>query len=219
MGTCNVPLEPLLENRIGIRGWLPIQAFNGSTGQNSANGGLEVVIRFTRHDDYLKIIDTAKDIGWSSVKDYETSQNSRVQKPTMSKCDGDFMSKLVLSDQTMKCLIEIERAVRLPLVGNKLIPNAYVSFLVYDGSDSMRTSVCEKLTAPKWNFQYEIDMDVEYFLNDEKLFELQVWHRNEVEHDQLIGVASIDLTPLVYGLSHITGWYNIQDTLGNCQGI
>jgi len=66
LGTCVVPLEPLLENRIGIRGWLPVQA-----GVEKCGGGLEVVIRFTRHGDYLRIIDTAKEIGWSSGKEYE----------------------------------------------------------------------------------------------------------------------------------------------------
>ena len=47
---------------------------------------------------------------------------------------------------------------------------------------------------------------------------LQVWHREATGQEKLLGIASIDLSPLVYGLAFISGWYNIVDSVGNCRG-
>ena len=38
------------------------------------------------------------------------------------------------------------------------------------------------------------------------------------EEDELLGVASVDLSPLASGLRQVMGWYNIVDFSGQCQG-
>ena len=78
----------------------------------------------------------------------------------------------------------------------------------------MQTSICDNQTAPKWNFQYQTNVAVEYFVNDKKCFMFIVWHSikqqtNTLKDRKLLGQLSVDLTPLVYGLSHLSGWYNI----------
>ena len=36
--------------------------------------------------------------------------------------------------------------------------------------------------------------------------------------DELLGVASVDLSPLASGLRQVMGWYNIVGITGQCQG-
>ena len=231
LGTCNVPLEPLLENRIGIRGWLPIQSSNDLTNDTSTSGGLEVVIRFTKHCDHLKVIDTARDIGWTSTKNFtspsrklEKNGENRSNKTNQKGKNKSFLHQLTLGlEQTVKCLIEIEKAVHLPLINDEIInmnclPSSFVTFELTNQSDSIRTKVCADQVSPVWSFQHEMDLDSEFFLDEEKLFTLKIWHDGQGSNEKLLGTASVDLTPLVYGLSHISGWYNIQDSVGNCQG-
>ena len=38
------------------------------------------------------------------------------------------------------------------------------------------------------------------------------------DEDLLLGVASVDLSPLASGLRQVMGWYNIVDSSGQCQG-
>ena len=38
------------------------------------------------------------------------------------------------------------------------------------------------------------------------------------DEDLLLGVASVDLSPLASGLRQVMGWYNIVDSSRQCQG-
>lgn len=212
---------------------MPIQSSNDSTNNSSTSGGLEVIIRFTKHDDHLKVIDTAKEIGWTSTKHFSNSNKTIFDEETSSQAkkskqkasdNRSFLHQLTLGlEQTVKCLIEIEKAVHLPLITDERInmnclPNSFVTFELSNLSDMIRTKVCTNQASPKWNFQHDMDLDAEFFLDEDKFFILKIWHEGEDSADKLLGTASVDLTPLVYGLSHISGWYNIQDSVGNCQG-
>ena len=54
--------------------------------------------------------------------------------------------------------------------------------------------------------------------------EFQVWSKlkqdtvESKQGDSYIGCAHVDLSPLAYGLSQISGWYNILDFAGQIQG-
>ena len=215
LGTCEVPLDTLLVNRIGIRGWLPIQA--PKSFENNVAGGLEIAIRFNKHDDYLKISDTARTIGWKSINDYSQTDEHMITKSKGSNTNKAplFSESGLKFDRSVRCLIEIERAVHLPSTKCNTPPNSFVSF---ESAELIKTNVCPDRTSPRWDFQHEMDVNTEYFINQDKLFAFKVWHKEEGCKDKLLGSASIDLSPLVYGLSHISGWYNIMDDYNNCHG-
>ena len=120
MGTCIVPLEPLLENRIGIRGWFTIKPFynHGSSSvletilqNNDPNvGGLEIAIRFTKSDDFLRVINAGKDIGWTRACDLEfvnRTPHAPLSITSNSECHdkfknlpGDFLEKFILKNMS-----------------------------------------------------------------------------------------------------------------------
>ena len=244
MGTCIVPLEPLLENRIGIRGWFTIKPFynHGSSSvletilqNNDPNvGGLEIAIRFTKSDDFLRVINAGKDIGWTRACDLEfvnRTPHAPLSITSNSECHDKFKNFPGYNSdnsnirQTIKCLIEIEKAVHLASVFDEKLnkhnaPNGFVTFSIslYNPSEIAQTNVCERQSSPTWNYQLLINVDSEYFVEDGKNFLFKVWHKSINNSNKLLGYASVDLQPLIYGLTSISGWYNIQDSTGNCQG-
>ena len=38
------------------------------------------------------------------------------------------------------------------------------------------------------------------------------------DEDKYIGCASVDLSPLAFGLAHLSGWYHILDFTGEMRG-
>jgi hypothetical protein len=228
LGTCVVPLEPLLDNRIGIRGWFPIRPFVNYSSTNvlenilkneSNAGGIEIAIRFTKTDDFLRIVNTAQEIGWSRACDLK-HDNQPVREHILPASNLRENSK-----QTLKCLIEIERAVHLASVFDEKLskhssPNAFITFSISlnDPSEIAQTNVCEKQSSPSWNYQLQVNVDSEYFIEDGKTFLFKVWHKSTTNSNKLLGYATVDMQPLMCGLNCISGWYNIQDSLGNCQG-
>ena len=232
MGTCVVPLEPLLDNRIGIRGWFPIRPFlNYSTNvlenilKNESNaGGIELAIRFTKSDDFLRIINAAQEIGWIRACDLETShQPIKIVKNSSSTNlnEKHFQN----TRHTIKCLVEIEKAVHLVSVFDEQMnknapPSAFITFSISlnDPSEIAQTNVCEKQSSPSWNYQLEVNVDSDYFIEDGKSFLFKVWHKSITNSNKLLGHVSVDIQPLICGLNCISGWYNIQDSVGNSQG-
>lgn len=242
-----MPLEPLLENRIGIRGWLSINKPANSSLLESilddkSIGGLEIAIRFTKTNDYLRIIDVAKEIGWIRAEDLTNSANTTKKTTNMltnfasnHELESTKVPPLLLDTAgrpkpTIKCLIEIEKAVHLPTIYDEKLnrhspPNAFVSFSVSldNPSETAQTSVIEKQLSPNWAYQLLLNVDSEYFIEDSKYFVFKVWHKfdsasSNRTSNKIIGYASVDLQPMLCGLSNISGWYNIQDSVGSCQG-
>ena len=232
MGTCVVPLETLLDNRIGIRGWFPIRPFVNYSSTNvlenilkneSNAGGIEVAIRFTKTDDFLRIVNTAQEIGWTRACDLRhedqpvRERNSSASNLRENHCQNP--------KQTLKCLLEIERAVHLASVFDEKLskhtsPNAFITFSISlnDPSEIAQTNVCENQSSPSWNYQLQVNVDSEYFIEEGKTFLFKVWHKSTTNSNKLLGYATVDMQPLMCGLNCISGWYNIQDSLGNCQG-
>jgi hypothetical protein len=249
LGTCTVPLESLLENRIGVRGWIPIKALGCSSSEQSI-GAIEIAIRFMKTDDYLKILDSAKQIGWVRATEFQNTTNSLTTSPPRTQIINEkllsaktnpstqhFLNELMIESnfpsssptvsdrKSVKCLFEIEKAVHLPNIfeeNRHTAPNAFVTFSTnaHNPSEIAQTNIVEKHHAPVWNFQIQLSIDYEYFLEENRYFTLKVWHRAESSRtsNKILGYVMIDLTPLIYGLTHISGWYNIHDSVNNTQG-
>ena len=47
---------------------------------------------------------------------------------------------------------------------------------------------------------------------------LKLWCKTEDKGSQVLGFTTIDLRPLLAGMSHLSGWYNVVDFTGLCQG-
>lgn len=239
LGTCSVNLEPLLENRIGIRGWMPIKSVLETSGQEIGN--LELTIRFVKADDFIKIIKKSKEIGWKPSSDFDVKE-IKDEKPikipnyqeiclntdpiedlqTPENKKNSFTSK-----NMVKCLVEIEKAIHLPKVYEEkstrcFEPDAFVSFNanIENMCEIMETKIYQQSSSPIWNFQSLTNIDSDFFIDELKYFVLKVWHKNPEPNglNKLLGCVSVDLKPLMCGLSHLSGWYNIQDSVGNSQG-
>ncbi len=238
IGTCTLPLEPLLENRIGIRGWFPIKSVH-STDQplltSLANdrdvGALEVALRFTKADDFLRVIDAARQLGWYKQEEQSKQAIESNYPKSFGKNDtfklkcSENVNETLANKKGLKCLVEIEKAVHLPLVFDeklnlKVPPNAFVTFnTINEHNQTESTKLIDRYISPTWNFQTLAQLDQEYFLDNNKYFMLKVWHRNhELGKNKLLGCVSVDMTPLVCGLAQINGWYNINDSVGQVQG-
>ena len=186
-------------------------------------GGLEIAIRFTKTDDFLRIQKAAKDIGWVRACDLELV--TRMKPQANSELTENYSEPHVQTGgNAVRCLFEIERAVHLASVFDEKLnkhsaPNAFITFSisVHNPSEMAQTNICERQTSPTWNYQLVVNVDAEYFVEEGKNFLFKVWHKSETSN-KLLGFASVDLKPLICGLTSISGWYNIQDSVGNCQG-
>ena len=247
LGTCIVSLESLLDiNKTGIRGWLPIKSSNfmdtclleqivNDSENNKQIGGLELSIRFTKSDDVDRVIEAAREIGWFRPNELfpRSNENNIINRRDLY-LNSHNLHQQQQQKGTVKCLIEIEKAVHLPKIYDQKTkkhnpPNSFISFNISidDPSQIAQTTIVESQSSPIWNYQLLVHIDKEFFLDEQKYFIMKVNHAIEpsslsYESNQMnskcIGSASIDLTPLICGLSHISGWYNIQDSIGNCQG-
>jgi hypothetical protein len=219
-------LDSLLDNRIGIRGWWPLK-FNK---KSNLDANVEVAIRFTRHNDIHLILDAAHQIGWKR-KQFQIDNPLPIPK---TKCE------IKKTFEDFKFLLKIERAANLSQVydhqSNKLInANTFCTYSIDDNSnDFIQTSSIESSDAlsPVWNYEKIITINLNICeLRKENFFIIiNIWH-NKMKHSdnilinldnnssiQLIGNVKVDLGSLLCGLGHITGWYNIQNYLGQCQG-
>lgn len=205
-------------------------------------GSLEMTVRFTKTDDYLRIIQAAKEIGWVRASELQESTSNQIcsfeqipKIPNMPKLNLDYLNEPANEPRKrIKCLIEIEKAIHLPKVYDEKLnshvdPNAFVTFSpsLENQSELVHTKICERKSSPLWNYQLAFQVDSDYFLQDGKYFILKVWHKYSLDDDEfvdfkisnkILGYVSVDLQPLICGLSHLSGWYNIQDSVGNCQG-
>ena len=275
LGVCVVPLEPLLHNRIGVRGWMPIRAVNrngeiaaaAATApsplvSSSANASVELSIRFTRSHDFLRVLEVARDIGWrptsellstfsihSPASEQQPHNNNNNNKPQTSGGDKASAAASTLRSalgalRPVKCLVHIERAVRLtmPDTNNaaQQLPNTFVSLLVCAHGDldeqqqtkleksttiELRTPLIAGNAAPVWHFERVCELDAALFLplsggdggGESPHLTLRVMHV-ESGVEKLVGEASVDMTPLVCGLGQLSGWYNVMSKGGECRG-
>uniref|UniRef100_A0A1I8G705 C2 domain-containing protein n=1 Tax=Macrostomum lignano TaxID=282301 RepID=A0A1I8G705_9PLAT len=129
---------------------------------------------------------------------------------------------------TVPLRVAIEEAKRLCPVPDaatgeeRLPPSAYVTVQPADRSKPLATDVKAATNNPAWGFVAEARFDKSLFAYPDRgcLLTFKVWHSygDAVENDRLIGTASVDLSPLLFGFKQVLGWYDVQDYRERCRG-
>lgn len=79
---------------------------------------------------------------------------------------------------------------------------------------------------PEWNERFDVKVPLDILLNSQKRFIVKVWRKilqdSEMRatpfQDAIIGFSAIDLSVLLTGLPILSGYYNIMDFSGRCNG-
>lgn len=106
---------------------------------------------------------------------------------------------------------------------NQIIP----SNVIKSHEGYVHTTNVETNSNPQWNKSFEVQLPVDILVNPQKRFVVKVWRKTAIEkmektpkplEDAVIGFAAIDLSVLLTGLPLLSGWYNIIDFSGRCNG-
>ncbi|XP_067126737.1 uncharacterized protein [Centruroides vittatus] len=139
--------------------------------------------------------------------------------------DMPFFSKN--NDFVFYTHIFIERALHLPMVMNKerisISPSPYVTFNI-NNEESFYTNVVNSNCSPVWDWHQNVSFKM-ISKNQEMNLVFKIWHAADERAnspnstaDRVLGVASVDFSLLFHGLNQISGWYNVMDINGKCQG-
>ncbi|XP_028397672.1 C2 domain-containing protein 3-like isoform X2 [Dendronephthya gigantea] len=122
--------------------------------------------------------------------------------------------------------VVIERALHIPLLRtdeNKSVqPNVYVTYQPRPEVKVIKTKTIRLSSSPVWDHEKIVKFDKSKI--GKKVLTFKVWHnqgdtgQSTADEDLLLGLASVDLSPLASGLRQVMGWYNIVDFSGQCQG-
>lgn len=136
------------------------------------------------------------------------------------------------------------KSIASPTIKTEVDPNAYATFesslgnqeylnqmvppnIIKSHEGYVHTTNVEKNSNPQWNNSFNVQLPVDIMLNPQKRFVVKVWRKTTTEgllmipkplEDAVIGFAAIDLSVLLTGLSVLSGWYNIVDFSGRCNG-
>ncbi|XP_061733331.1 C2 domain-containing protein 3-like isoform X3 [Nerophis ophidion] len=94
-----------------------------------------------------------------------------------------------------------------------------VSYITADSAEPVSTAVVANTNRATWNHQHKCRLYKQLLIDPEQSLVFKVWHkdsRGEVE--QVIGFASVHLSPLLSGFQSVCGWYNLMDFNGQCNG-
>ncbi|XP_072546756.1 C2 domain-containing protein 3 isoform X2 [Salminus brasiliensis] len=125
-------------------------------------------------------------------------------------------------DDTFTATISVERAMHLSLKGCPLaersggLPSCCVSYATADAPGTGSTDVVQESDCPVWDHHHECRLSKELLVDPQQALVFKVWHKGDIE--RVIGFASVDLSPLLSGFQSVSGWYNITDFSGQCQG-
>ncbi|CAO1403724.1 unnamed protein product [Diamesa serratosioi] len=136
------------------------------------------------------------------------------------------------------------KSLNSPTIKTEIDPSAYATFegclgnqencnqmvppnVIKSHEGYVYTTNVEKSSNPQWNKSFEVQLPVDILLNPQKRFVVKVWRKTAIERiemtpkpleDSVIGFAAIDLSVLLTGLPLLSGWYNIIDFSGRCNG-
>jgi hypothetical protein len=132
--------------------------------------------------------------------------------------------------------VTVERAMHLPNVydptSDKLggtSPSTYVSYQTHAGGDVECTEVVEQSGDPVWSHRRCVELSLWDNKGTPNSIIFKLWHTfsaNGVQlgpnahlpGEKLVGLAVIDLKPLLDGFKEISGWYHLLDFKGSPQG-
>nr|XP_057937037.1 C2 domain-containing protein 3 isoform X2 [Doryrhamphus excisus] len=121
--------------------------------------------------------------------------------------------------------VAVERAMNLNLKGcqqsenSEGMPCCCVSYVTADATEAVSTSVVANTNCPAWNHQHKCRLSKQLLVDPEQSLVFKVWHKgNREEVEQVIGFASVDLSPLLCGFQSVCGWYNVTGFSGQCHG-
>uniref|UniRef100_A0A3B5L6Y3 C2 domain-containing protein n=1 Tax=Xiphophorus couchianus TaxID=32473 RepID=A0A3B5L6Y3_9TELE len=116
--------------------------------------------------------------------------------------------------------VAVDRAMHLNLKACPLTertegtPCCCVSYVTADSPEPVCTSVVTNTDCPVWDHQHELSKEL--LVDPHQFLVFKVWHKGEME--RVIGFATVDLSPLLWGFPSVCGWYNITDFSGQCHG-
>ncbi|KAJ7426082.1 hypothetical protein WISP_19115 [Willisornis vidua] len=168
---------------------------------------------------------SSEDAGTGKTPDLsqQVPENQRLNIVSPGITNGKPQEENVMFlENTVAVNILVERAKCLSLKGSPLTeqevtaPSSCVSFAVAGADAPITTPVIGNTDSPVWNFQEQARLSKELLLDPQQTLVFKVWHKAETE--RVIGFASVDLSPLLFGFQLICGWYNIADFSGQCRG-
>uniref|UniRef100_A0A3Q2EC54 C2 domain containing 3 centriole elongation regulator n=1 Tax=Cyprinodon variegatus TaxID=28743 RepID=A0A3Q2EC54_CYPVA len=156
----------------------------------------------------------------SSVTPRKSSQRSKPSRETLDITSVHHTAVNV--EDSFPVTIAVDRAMHLNLTGCPLsaqtegTPSCCVSYVTVDSSEPVSTSVVTNTDCPVWDHQHECRLSKELLVDPQQSLVFKVWHKGEIE--RVIGFATVDLSPLLWGFPSVCGWYNITDFSGQCHG-
>uniref|UniRef100_A0A8B9LJA0 C2 domain-containing protein n=1 Tax=Astyanax mexicanus TaxID=7994 RepID=A0A8B9LJA0_ASTMX len=154
---------------------------------------------------------------WSRVPSRQPTKSTIISEPQPPSRGAELSE-----EETFTARISVERAMHLSLKGCPLaersgsLPSCCVSYAVADSSATLSTDVVQDSDCPVWDHHQECRLSKELLVDPQQALVFKVWHKGELE--RVIGFASVDLSPLLSGFQSVSGWYNITDFSGQCQG-
>ncbi|XP_047248201.1 C2 domain-containing protein 3 isoform X1 [Girardinichthys multiradiatus] len=150
-------------------------------------------------------------------------QSTHRSKPSRATPDITSVHHTEVSvEDSFPVTVAVDRAMHLNLKGCPLAertegtPCCCVSYVTADSSEPVSTSVVTNTDCPVWDHQHECRLSKELLVDPQQSLVFKVWHKGEIE--RVIGFATVDLSPLLWGFPSVCGWYNITDFSGQCHG-
>ncbi|XP_019722794.1 C2 domain-containing protein 3-like [Hippocampus comes] len=149
----------------------------------------------------------------------QTTQSQTARDVTLSQ-----PAEILSDDQSFPVTLAVHRAKNLTLKGcppsesGEGTLRCYVSYAAADSAEPVSTAVAADTNCPVWDHWRDCRLAKQLLLDPQQCLVFKVWHKGTAEAEQVIGFASVDLTPLLCGLQSLCGWYNVTDFGGHCHG-
>ena len=107
---------------------------------------------------------------------------------------------------------------------NNVGVNFYVSYPVDCDGKEEKTKMAVAAPSPVWNDAREIQLDRKLLKKNGGKILFQICQNGECAqkaaeaHKRVVGFATVDISALANGFRAVTGWYNVVDQFGKCQG-
>ncbi|XP_061536890.1 C2 domain-containing protein 3 isoform X3 [Phycodurus eques] len=132
------------------------------------------------------------------------------------------LAGIMTEDESFPVTIAVHRAKNLngcpPSDSGEGTPCFFVSYVAADSAQPVLTAAVPDTNCPVWDHERDCRLSKQLLLDPQQSLVFKVWHKGAAEAEQVIGFASVDLSPLLCGLRLLCGWYNVTDFSGHCHG-